>query len=54
MLSQEEARERLKDRYLNIVSEKTGIHRQTLYRFLSGKNINATTLEKLSDYLEGK
>lgn len=54
MHSIEEIREKLKDRRLSIVSEKTGISRSTLYNVLYGKgNISFKFYEILVNYLFG-
>lgn len=45
---------KLKDRNLKTVSEKIGIHYNTLYKIVNGKSSpNYTTLIKLQNYLEG-
>ena len=45
----------LDDRILNVVAEKTGVHRNTIANIKSGKIENPTyyVMRKLSDYLEG-
>ncbi len=45
----------LGDRRIDVVAEKTGIHRNTISKIKSGENENPTyyVLQKLSDYLEG-
>lgn len=54
MLSVKEIKEKLKDRRISVLSEKTGLSRQVIYNLLWGKSKNPTyeTVEKLSDYLE--
>lgn len=49
----EEIRERLKDRRLYVVAEKTGLSYQTLLSIVKGenRNPNTKTVEALEDYL---
>ena len=56
MLTLGQIRELLDDRKLDIVSEKTGLHRNTLAAIRDGRNDNPTlkTIEALSDYLAGQ
>lgn len=54
MLNKEQIRNKLQDMVILRVAEKSGIPSQTLYRLMSGKDIKSDTLEKLSNYLEGK
>lgn len=53
MLNLRQIREALSDRRLDIVSEHTGIHRNTIAAIRSGKAENPSydTIRKLSDYL---
>lgn len=55
MMALDEIRRSLDDRILNVVAEKTGLHRNTIAAIKSGKIENPTyyALKKLSDYLEG-
>ena len=50
-----ELRNALKDRRLNIVSEATGVHPNTLSRIREGEQTNPklSTLKALSDYFNG-
>jgi len=53
MLTIEEIRELLSDRNILKVSEKTGIHHNTLYKLVRGEtDPRYSILKKLSDYLE--
>ena len=54
MLDIEEIKRRLVDRKMGKVAEATGITRQTLYNFLSGRTENPSheLVLKLSNYLE--
>jgi DNA-binding phage protein len=52
MLTLEEIREKLSDRVVSKVAERTGIHRETLYRIIRGGGANFSTVEKLSIYFE--
>lgn len=54
MLTLDQIKARLDDRIMAVVSERTGIHRNTLGSIKSGKIENPTynVLRKLSDYLE--
>jgi DNA-binding Xre family transcriptional regulator len=54
MLSPCEVRHRLEVINIKALSEKIGVHPNTLYRLVNGGSINASTLEKISNYLEGK
>ena len=56
MLSIQEIRERLKDRRLDIVSDKSGVSVSTIQRIRDGITTNpgVETAARLSDYLEGK
>lgn len=50
----DEIRKKLEDRNLMVVSEKIGIHYNTLYRITKGEgNPNYKTLKKLEEYLNG-
>lgn len=53
MLTIEQIRERLKDRQLNAVAKKTGLHSNTVYKIANGAGANYETIKKLSDYLTG-
>lgn len=55
MLTLDQIREKLDDRIIATVAERTGIHRNTVANIKSGKIENPTyyVLAKLSDYLEG-
>jgi DNA-binding XRE family transcriptional regulator len=52
MYNIEEIREKLKDRRINIVAHKIGVHRFTLYKIRDGetKNPSSLTLIKLNEY----
>ena len=54
MLNLEQIKEKLQDRKLMVVSEKTGVHYNTLKNILDGKNTNPTirVIEAISNYLE--
>lgn len=56
MLTLGQIREFLADRRLDVVSEKTGLHRNTLAAIRDGINENPTlkTIEALSDYFAGQ
>lgn len=51
-----EIRQALKDRRLNLVSEATGLHVNTIREIRDGKaqDPRHSTVKALSDYLEGK
>jgi DNA-binding Xre family transcriptional regulator len=55
MLTIKEIRQKLEDRKLQIVAEKTGVHYNTLKKIKDGKNDNPTlkVIKAISDYLEG-
>jgi transcriptional regulator with XRE-family HTH domain len=55
MLNLDQIRDALADRNLEAVSERTGIHRNTLSAIRTGANQNPTyvILKLLSDYLSG-
>ena len=53
-LSNVAARLRDKDVNIIIVAAATGLHTQTLYKVMQGKNVSYETFEKLSDYFEAK
>jgi predicted transcriptional regulator len=55
MMTLDEIRRSLDDRILNVVAEKTGLHRNTIASIKSGKIANPTyyAMKRLSDYLEG-
>ena len=52
MLTIDQIRQALADRRLDVVSEATGVHRNTLGRIRSGeaKNPSYSTVKSLSDY----
>ncbi|HQZ60287.1 MAG TPA: hypothetical protein PLQ39_11470 [Acinetobacter sp.] len=54
MLSLPEIKKLLEDRQLNIVSERVGIHSNTIYRLMKIEKADYETIKKLSDYLEGQ
>lgn len=56
MLTIEEIRERLADRRVPIVSERTGVAHSTIYAIRDGRSANPeyNTLKALSDYLQGQ
>lgn len=56
MLSVKEISERLQDRRLDKVAEATGLHRNTIMKYRDGEveQPYLDTVQKLSDYLEGK
>ena len=54
MLSLPEIKKLLEDRQLNIVSERVGIHSNTIYRLMKVEKADYDTIKKLSDYLEGQ
>ena len=54
MLSLPEIKKLLEDRQLNIVSERVGIHSNTIYRLMKVEKADYETIKKLSDYLEGQ
>lgn len=55
MLTVEQMKEKLADRNLEVVAERTGLSRQTLSHIRTGKLTNPSykTIKALSDYLEG-
>lgn len=53
MLSFEQIKEKMKDRKVSVVAVSIGLHENTIYRFLKGRDSRYSTLEKLSNYLEG-
>jgi DNA-binding Xre family transcriptional regulator len=54
MMTLDQIKQALEDRRLNIVSEATGLHYNTLKNIRDGKNENPSikTLNKISAYLE--
>lgn len=51
MLTAAEIKEKLEDRNLRVVAERTGVHYQTLWRIArKGCNPSLATAEKLSAY----
>jgi hypothetical protein len=55
MLTVEQVIERLKDRKLTVVAERTGLHYQTVLRISKGnfKEVSYSVIKSLSDYLIG-
>lgn len=53
MLTLEQIKERLQDSNLAKVAQKAGIHYNSLYGLMKGRNPSYDTVKKLSDYLEG-
>jgi DNA-binding phage protein len=49
--SLEQIKEKLKDRKVSVIAEKTGLSRQEIYNVTNGKNISFATYEKLVHYL---
>lgn len=54
MLSIDEIKERLKDANISKISRGCGVHMQTIYRLIQGKDIRVSSVQKLSDYLSDK
>lgn len=54
MLTLCEVRTRLEVINVMKLSERIGVHPNTLYRIVNGGSCNASTLEKLSNHFEGK
>ncbi len=54
MLTLEEIRTRLEVINIMKLSERIGVHPNTLYRIVNGGSCNSTTQEKLSNHFEGK
>lgn len=54
MLSRDQVKVMLVDRNLTAVANAIKVDRHTLYRFLRTGKCSVVTLEKLSEYLEGK
>jgi len=53
MITLNEIRKRLEDRNLTVISERTGVSYQTLWRITKTNSVpSAATAEKLSNYLE--
>ena len=51
-MTEDEIRERLKDRVLSRVADATGLHYATVRRFMAGKKIpNPLTIKLLAEYL---
>lgn len=49
----DEIKRKLEDRRLDVVSEKTGIHRSTIARIRDGKSVPTYhVMRKLAEYLE--
>lgn len=55
MLTLEQIVEKLEDRNIRIIAERTGVSYHTVLNIQNGKNTNptVTTLRAISDYLEG-
>jgi hypothetical protein len=54
MLTLDQIKRSLSDRRLNVVSEKTGLHVNTIANIRDGKSAPTYyAVQKLSDYLEG-
>lgn len=55
MLTLDQIKRMLEDRRIDIVSERTGVNRNTIASIKSGHHDNPTlnTMQRLSDYLEG-
>lgn len=53
MLTLAEIRQKLSDRNLRVIAERTGINYQTLWRIMKkpGHSPSLSTVERLSDYL---
>lgn len=54
MLSPTEIKAALQDMKIPPVAKKIGINQNTLYRLMNDGAVSSKTLEKISDYLEGK
>lgn len=56
MMTIEEIKQQLSDRRVDVVSQATGVHYNTVYKIKTGKNINPTynVIKALSDYFEGQ
>lgn len=54
MLSPAEIKAALQDMKIPPVAKKIGINQNTLYRLMNDGAVSSKTLEKISDYLEGK
>ena len=53
MITLDEIRKRLEDRNLTVISERTGVSYQTLWRITKTNSTpSVATAEKLSEYLE--
>ena len=53
MLTVDQIKEQLKDRNLRAVSRAVGLYENTIYRFINDRDPRWSTVEKLSNYLEG-
>ncbi len=53
MLTVDQIKLELKDRNLRAVSRAVGLHENTIYRFINDRDPRWSTVEKLSNYLEG-
>ena len=47
----EQIKEKLTDKKISVISERTGLSRQEIYNVKNGKNISFATYEKLVHYL---
>lgn len=55
MMNLEQIKEALQDRKLTVVADKTGLSYDTIRRVASGEgDYHVSTLQKISDYLQGK
>ena len=54
MFTIKEIKEKLEDRRISVVSEKTGLSRQVIYNIVLGKSKNPTydTMVKLNEYFQ--
>jgi hypothetical protein len=54
MMSSQEIRKRLEGYKIKYLEEQTGIHYNTIRRFILGSDSKASTVDKLAEWLEGK
>ena len=54
MLTIDQIKNQLKDRNIRAVARAVELHENTIYRFLNDRDPRWSTVEKLSNYLEGK
>lgn len=54
MLQLDQIKAFLKDANLRAVAQSIGVHENTLYRLMAGKEPTYSTVKRLSDYIEGK